>query len=150
MRLKTSLQLVFISLALAAPPASSASGDAAAANATPTAAENSELFVDPRGGKNTAPGTKRRPLRTISAALARLPEPLEGSVTIWLLPGEHETTGGVNMSERSLQLMHRMRPEVSVRFVGTDAEKASVLAWDGDRMVDVYEGTWHFERVQIG
>ncbi|MCP3919566.1 MAG: DUF1565 domain-containing protein [bacterium] len=117
---------------------------------TPTAAAN-ELFVDPARGDDGDKGTKRKPLRTLSAALAKLSDPLTESVTIRLAAGEYKTTGGAGMPERSLELMHRMRPGADVRFVGPDGDEPAVLAWNGERrMIEVFEGSWRFERVQIG
>jgi hypothetical protein len=121
-----------------------------APSGAPSRARESVLYVDPSKGKDSSPGTKGRPLRTISAALATLHEPLQDDVTIHVLRGEQRSTGGVGMSDRSLQLMHRMRPGVSVRFVGAGDSEPSVMAWEGDRMIDVYEGTWRFERLQVG
>jgi hypothetical protein len=114
------------------------------------AAGPEELFVDPAKGKDSGKGTKRKPFRSVSAAIATLPEPLEESVTIHLLGGEHESTGGIGTSSNTLQLMHRMRPGVHVQFVGADGKTPSVFAWGGKFMVDAREGEWRFERVQIG
>ncbi len=81
-----------------------------------------ELFVDPVKGKDSGKGTKRKPFRSVSAAVATLPEPLEESVTLHLLPGEYENTAGVRTSQSSLQLMHRMRPGVHVLLLGAEME----------------------------
>ena len=118
-----------------------------------TGAED-ELHVDPEKGKPNGKGTKSRPFASLSEALASLPEPLSESVTIRLAAGIYETTGGVGMPERTLELMHRMRPGVSVTLAGpagaAEGERP-VLAWLGDRRtVEVTEGTWEFERLQIG
>ncbi len=109
-----------------------------------------ELHVDAERGKDNTKGTARRPLRTLAAALAKLPEPLEESVTIHLAAGEHQSTGGEGSSERSLALVHRMRPGVHVRFLGPEGDAAAVLAWEGSPMVDVREGEWRFQRLRIG
>lgn len=110
------------------------------------------LFVDAEKGDDDDEGSERRPLRTLSAALARLPEPVVGTVTIELV-GEHESTGGERMSDRVLELAHRMRPGAEVRIVGRrdSRDEVPVLAWHGGRsMVEATEGTWRLENVQIG
>lgn len=113
-------------------------------------AASGELFVDPVRGKDGAPGTERKPLRSISAALASLAEPLAESVTIHLAGGTYGTTGGVGMPERSLALMLRMRPGVTVSLVGSESEPV-VLGWDGDRrMIEATEGTWRLARLRVG
>ena len=45
------------------------------------------LYVDAAKGKDRSPGTKSRPVETLSAALALLPEPLAKTVTIEILGG---------------------------------------------------------------
>lgn len=111
------------------------------------------IHVDPEQGSDRNPGTASRPFKTISAALALLPEPLTRSVTIELAGGRYTSTGGQNMPTTSLELMLRMRPEVTVKFIGRSKREARVpvLAWNGERrMIDVREGDWWFEDVQIG
>jgi len=108
------------------------------------------IFVDARHGKDKNSGDARHPLASISAALARIPEPVVETVTIQLAGGVYDTTGGVQMPERSLQLMRRMRPGVVVRLIATDAKDPAVLAWPGDEMVLVSDGTWSLANVQIG
>lgn len=106
------------------------------------------LWVDPQVGSDENPGTETRPLRTISAALARLPDPLAHSLTIHLAGGSYATTGGHNMAPTRLELMCRMRPGVAVRIVGA---AAATLAWEGDTaLVDAREGDWWLENLQIG
>ena len=61
------------------------------------------LHVHADDGKDTNAGTERRPLRTLSAALALLPDPLTKTVTIEVV-GRHESTGGVDMAENVLEL----------------------------------------------
>jgi hypothetical protein len=112
-----------------------------------------DLYVDPARGQDDAPGTRSRPLATISAAVARLPDPLEKPVTISLAPATYDTTGGHGMSEGSLALMRRMRPGASVRIVGPEGGPPDrcVLGWEkGPRLIDVREGDWAIENVQIG
>jgi hypothetical protein len=113
----------------------------------------SEMCVKPLSGDDSGPGTADRPLRTLSAALARLPEPLTRSVTIEVWGPTLSTTGGTDMAPDRLELMRRMRPGVTVRIVGRAGVDASVpvLAWEGgDCMVDVREGDWWLENVQVG
>lgn len=108
------------------------------------------IWVHATEGKDNHAGTERRPLRTLAAALALLPEPLARDVTIEFV-GTHERTGG--RDEAVLELAHRMRPGVEVRFVGRrDAnDEVPVLDWRrGRSMVDAREGTWRIENVRVG
>ena len=110
------------------------------------------LFVDAERGKDTHPGSERRPLRSLSAALELLPEPLASTVTIEVR-GVHRTTGGRRMDEGVLALAHRMRPGCEVRIVGRRDEggEPPVLAWEGDgAMIDAREGTWRLESLCLG
>jgi hypothetical protein len=111
------------------------------------------LYVDPSRGRDENVGAHERPVRSISRAVEMLPDPLTHSVTIELVPGEYRTTGGRQMPDDSLELMRRMRPGVTVKFVGRADEQGRmpILAWNGQRrMIDVREGDWWFENVQIG
>jgi hypothetical protein len=111
------------------------------------------LYVDPERGREDYPGSRRRPVRTISGAIARLPDPLTRSVTIELPCGRYQTTGGRGMPDNVLELMVRMRPGVRVTIVGQVDERGRrpVLAWEGGRaMIDAREGNWSLEDVQIG
>lgn len=107
------------------------------------------IHVDPVNGSDAATGTAERPFRSISAAIAVVPDPVRSSVIIELAEGTHTTTGRVDMPPDRLDLMRRMRPGVSVRIVGR--ETATVFGWEGgDCMVDVREGTWTLENLRIG
>jgi hypothetical protein len=111
------------------------------------------ILVDPAGGNDANPGTEARPLKSISAALALLPDPVTRNVTIRLAPGSYTTTGEHGMAGNALGLMRRMPPGVVVRLVGPHEGKdgSVVLAWEGGlAMVQVTEGYWRLEDVQIG
>ncbi len=111
------------------------------------------LYVDPERGRDEHPGSRQRPVRTISGAIAKLPDPLTRSVTIELPAGRYGTTGGQGMPDDVLELMVRMRPGVTVSVIAeVDARgRRPVLSWQGGRaMIDVREGDWWFEDVQIG
>jgi hypothetical protein len=112
------------------------------------------IYVDPERGRDENPGgIPQQPVRSISAAIARLPEPLTQSVTIELAPGRYATTGGQGMPDDVLELMLRMRPGVTVTIVGRPGADGQVpiLAWEGGRaMIDAREGDWSLEKVQIG
>lgn len=119
--------------------------------ATTTASFASELFVDPEDGKDRYDGSRRKPLRTISAALALVPDPVPETVTIHLASGTYSTTGGVDMPEETLYLWRRMAPEADVRLVGPESGEPAILAWNGERrMIEVREGAWRLTRVQVG
>jgi hypothetical protein len=111
------------------------------------------LYVAPAQGNDQNSGDKVHPLRTISAAIARLPELLKRTATIHLFPGVYSSTGGRDMAGDSLELMRRMRPGVAVRLVGQRNQQGAlpVLAWEGGAaIVQVHEGNWSLENVQIG
>jgi hypothetical protein len=105
------------------------------------------LVVSIARGQDDAAGTKEHPLKSISAAIARLPDPLMNSVTISVEPGTYATTGGHGMSERSLELSRRMRAGVRVRIASSEA----VFAWNGgEPLVDVREGSWELSHLVVG
>ena len=112
-----------------------------------------KLYVDPERGRDKYSGSRQRPVRSISGAVAKLPDPLTQSVTIELTPGRYATTGRQGMPDDVLELMIRMRPGVTVTIIGrpdTDG-KLPTLAWEGGRaMIDAREGDWWLENVQIG
>lgn len=110
------------------------------------------LYVDSGKGDNHNPGSCGRPLRSISAALERLAEPLTRSVTIELAAGTYSTTGERGMPSGCLHLMRRMCPGTQVTIRGhKDSNGAMpVLAWNGDPMIHVVEGNWRCEDLQIG
>ena len=111
------------------------------------------IYVDPERGRDEYPGIQQRPVRTISGAVAKLPDPLTRSVTIELATERYRTTGGQGMPDNVLELMIRMRPGVTVTIIGRPGADGQVpiLAWEGGRaMIDVREGDWSLENVQIG
>lgn len=125
----------------------------ACASPAQTSGTPERLFVDAERGRD-APGAgcKERPLRTLSAALARLPDPVEGPLTIEVR-GSHATTGAVDMPAGKLVLDRRMRVGARVDITGQPDSKggAAVFAWAGDgAMVDAREGEWRISGVQIG
>ena len=111
------------------------------------------IYVDSLRGDDSASGDAERPLRSISAAVALLPDPLTRSVEIYWHGGEYCSTGGHDMAPGTLELMRRMRLDVTVRIIGRPDEsgRLPVLAWEGGpAMVDVREGHWWLEQIQIG
>lgn len=113
----------------------------------------SHLFVNGAAGRDDAAGNRDHPLQSLSAAIARLPDPVLRPVTIEWLGGAQDSAGGRAMPPNCLELMRRMRPGVSVRIVGRPdrAGALPVMAWEGgEAMVDVREGSWWLENVQIG
>lgn len=111
------------------------------------------LFVDAERGRDApGAGSKERPLRSLSAAIARLPDPIEGPMTIEVR-GSHTTTGAVDMPAGKLVLDRRMRVGARIEFAGQPDGKggAAVFAWAGDgAMVDARLGEWRISGVQIG
>lgn len=110
------------------------------------------IYVDAAGGRDTNSGSKEAPLATVSAAVALLPDPLTRSVTIELAGGRYDAVGD-NMPTHALELVQRMRPGVTVKIIGQSGADGHppVLAWEGNSlMVDVHDGDWWLENVQIG
>ena len=111
------------------------------------------LYVDPARGSDESSGDQSHPLRSISAAVAKLPELLTQGASIQLRPGTYLSTGGKDMPADSLELMRRMRPGVVVRIVGERSAQGElpVLAWEGGAaMAQVLEGEWWIENLQVG
>jgi hypothetical protein len=126
---------------------------AKAAATGPPALPPEVIWVDTERGRVTDEGTEQRPLKTLTDAIARLPDPLTRSVTIKLRGKIHPTTGDPELSAHGLVLMTRMRPGVTVRIVGQPEPDGQVprLRWEGARaMVTVREGDWWLESRQIG
>ncbi len=111
------------------------------------------IYVDGVHGNDSASGISGSPLQSLSAAIWMLPDPLKQSVTIHLLGGKYESTGGHDMAGDRLELVRRMRPGVTVRIVGEPDSSGArpILAWEGNSSsVDVREGDWWLENVQVG
>src|SRR5262245_1523441 len=110
------------------------------------------VYVDGPKGDDSNPGGAQRPLRSLSAALAKLKEPLTESVQIELAAGTYGETGSVGMHSNCLHLMCRMRPGVVVRVIGRkdEAGRVPVLDWKSEPMINATEGAWWFENLQIG
>lgn len=116
------------------------------------AATPDAIWVNPTQGNDQNAGSEQKPLKSIAAALALLPDPLEQSVTIHLAAGQYTTTGGRAMPESRLELMRRTRPGAVVRIVGdVSAGSPPTLAWEGDSaLIDIRAGEWWLENLQIG
>ena len=117
--------------------------------------EDTTLHVDPEEGRAKGPGDKRHPFDSISAALAAIAEPVVGDWVIELAPGRYDTTGGVDMPERSLQLAKPMRPEARIRLrtkpERKDEGERALFAWKGERRtVHATEGRWVLEDLGVG
>ena len=55
------------------------------------------IHVDPVRGDDSWAGDSKYPVKSISAALDHLPDPLRDSFTIQLASGIYKSTGGMNM-----------------------------------------------------
>ncbi|MEN6644018.1 MAG: hypothetical protein ABFE08_16395 [Armatimonadia bacterium] len=115
-------------------------------------ADVSSLWVNDNKGDDNATGDRAHPLKSISVALSKLSEPLLHGVTIHWAGGTILSSGGRWMLPDRLQLMLRMLPSAGVRIVGEPNEAGAlpVLAFRGDPLVDVVEGNWWLENLQIG
>jgi hypothetical protein len=116
------------------------------------ATDPSSLFVNASRGDDAATGSRERPLRSLSAAIVRLPEPVTQPVTIRVAVGRLTTTGGAGMPENRLDLARRMRPGVTVTIVGDGGSaEQPILAWEGaDAVVSATEGNWRLSNLQVG
>jgi len=121
------------------------------APAGPAPGPGQRLFVDPERGRDDGEGTREKPLRTLSAALARIPEPLSEEVTLELAPGRHDTTGGVDMPASSLRLEKRMRLGGRIRIESAPDGDPARLTWKGERRtIEASQGRWVLERLVVG
>ena len=98
-----------------------------------------EWSVDPVKGNDSAAGTPERPLKSISAALARVADEVGSTVTIRLKAGAHAGS--------PLVLRRRTAPGACVALVG---EEGAILDWAGEALITVLEGHWAISKVQIG
>jgi hypothetical protein len=107
--------------------------------------EAKEIYVDPAAGNDAASGESgKQALRTIDAALARIPDPVRESTTIRLARGTHTRPEG------PLLLSRRMAEDVAVTITGTGAD--TILDWttSDQPLISAAEGNWSLGRVQIG
>lgn len=117
-----------------------------------TSSSMTMIHVDPVRGNDSSSGDSQHPLKSISAALDRLPDPLRDSFTIQLAPGIYKSTGGINMPSNSLYLFHRMGPDCKVTITGRKSQKGElpILAWEGAHLINATEGQWWLEGLRIG
>lgn len=130
-------------------------GCALAPRAEGGAAPEVHIFVDPVRGRDDWMGSCEQPVRSISAALARIAEPVEGHPSITLEPGDYDSTGGVEMPTNSLQLAKRMRPDAYILIHASRALRNSsaraTFRWKGERrMIEATEGQWRLSEIQVG
>lgn len=108
------------------------------------------IYVDPSRGDDRSAGTRERPLRTLSAAVDNLPDPVERTTSI-LLAGGAILRSEAKDSAGTLNLARRMRPGVSVRIAPEVATAMPILAWNSaGALVEVGAGSWRIEHVQVG
>ncbi|MHC4402127.1 MAG: hypothetical protein ACYTG0_20845 [Planctomycetota bacterium] len=102
------------------------------------AADLRDIYVDAAKGRDLpGRGTQGSPLKSISAALAIVPDPVTEHVCIHLAPGDYSHTGGQGMPSGSLELRRRMRAMKTVRIVGEKQDSPApadlgtvVLDWE--------------------
>jgi hypothetical protein len=110
------------------------------------------IYVDGLRGNDMNIGSEREPLKTLSAALAKVPDPLTNSVVIELAGAAYSSTGAHGMPPSTLQLMRRMTPgiKVTIRGHNDSSGRKPVLAWPGNPMIEASEGDWCVEDLLIG
>lgn len=69
--------------------------------AVPDAQAAREIWVDPSGGSDSAPGTKARPLKSLNAAWSRLPASVTEKTTIQLRAGSYRGLSPTYWEDRS-------------------------------------------------
>ena len=122
----------------------------------PASAESLDLYVDATRGKDAASGKEGAPLKTIGAAIERLPRVIGQEVTIHLAPGRYAITGGKGRDAKRLELNRPMREGVRVKIKGARGSAGSegvVLDWANRSsrfMIVVTRGHWALENVQLG
>ncbi len=127
------------------------------------AAEGFEAYVDPVRGNDNNSGTKSSPLKTVSAAIEKVPELVTAAISLHLAPGVYKTTGAKGMPASLLILDRKMRREgdnridISVHIVGEGrnfegaAEPGEViLDWGTGLQIQVDNGIWFLVNIQIG
>jgi len=116
----------------------------------------SELYVDPQKGRDNEPsaGSFEKPFRSISAAIAVIPEEVRTPITIHLLPGRYDTTGGHGMPDNHLVLRRRTASGCYIQLKGAGGGKVNarpvLLDWISAPMVTVCEGRWRIGHIQLG
>jgi len=114
------------------------------------------LYVNPQKGRDREreSGSIREPFLTISYAISVIPQNVPHPVTIHLMAGHYQTTGGHGMPENHLVLRRRTAPRSYISLKGeggADAgEKPVILDWVGTPMVTAFEGRWGIGNVQLG
>jgi hypothetical protein len=115
-----------------------------------------DIYVDPVRGRDMKGygETQSQPFRSISAAVAVIPEHVQAPITIHLRPGCYRTTGGHGMPDNHLVLRRRTAPGCYIQLEGAGDENVSkrpvLLDWLGAPMVTVCQGRWRIEHVQLG
>lgn len=109
------------------------------------------IYVSPSLGSDQNQGDEDHPVRSMSEAISRIPDPLSQRMEIRLMPGVHTTTGSKHMPSGQLYLMRRMLPNVKVSIIGLKGKNGTVpcLDWQHSPLIYVTEGDWWIENVQI-
>ncbi len=120
-------------------------------------AEPVQYYVEPVHGNDGNAGSMDSPLKTLTAALEKLPAEIDGEVLIHLSPGEYKEGG--EKKQAALELKRRMHGNGQVRIIGETAgyqknadPEMVLLDWTvpGKFLLEVNEGRWSLENVQIG
>jgi hypothetical protein len=118
-----------------------------------------DIYVSYTAGGDQASGTAAQPLKTLAAAISRLPERIDEDVTIHLAPGHYPASGIQTQNGQPLELNRAMCNGAIVRIIGnkTDYRTAAspgsvVLDWesDSDFLIMATQGSWALQDVQIG
>jgi hypothetical protein len=113
-----------------------------------------DIYVQPATGDDKNPGTKDLPVKTVSAAVARIPPTVATLVTVHLAAGTYPTTGGQDLPEHNLVLRRTMQRtsdgpgDVSIHFVGErnkfDGRAAPaevIFDWGSSPLIQVLGGS---------
>ncbi len=123
------------------------------------AADGLDIYVNPTRGNDRGKGTRGAPLKTVAAAILRIPKVIRKDVSIHLAEGRYETTGRTGRNAKRLELNRPMSEGVRVRIVGSAAgfnkparAGSVILNWEpgsSEFLITVTQGHWTLENIQV-
>ena len=118
------------------------------------------IYVDGTTGNDRNAGKINNPLKTINAAVKRLPRTINKFVTIHIAAGNYRTTGGMGLDAERLELNRPMHKNARVRIVGNTVDfdqpagaGSVLLNWQTqsrDFLIVATQGHWTLENIQVG
>ncbi|MCK4850705.1 MAG: ankyrin repeat domain-containing protein [Phycisphaerae bacterium] len=119
------------------------------------------LYVNGAHGNDAASGKMNTPLKTLTAAIKRLPRVIDRDVTIHVAPGNYAAAGGYDSDSQCLELNRPMSAGTKVRIIGNTARVgqpvpvgSAVFDWNnrssGGFLIVATQGHWTLENIQLG